>query len=63
MSPLKIKNDFLGNPTSVAMFTYRRTVYRAHFALWGLFLAISEHTFKILTTGPRDKFLISTREI
>ena len=32
-----------------------RTINRAHFELFGLFLTISEHSFKFLNTGPHDK--------
>ena len=33
----------------------QRTIDKAHFALLGLFLTISEHIFKFLCAGPHDE--------
>ena len=46
MSRLLKKNKYFIYPTSVAMVTHRRTIDRADFALFGIFLAISGHIFE-----------------
>ena len=55
VSSFKNQNKFFIYPTSVAMATCRRTIDRAHFALLGQFLTISEHISLFLGAGPNDK--------
>ena len=55
VSSFKYQNKYFICPTSVAMATHRITIDRTHFALFGLFLTISEHIFKFISAGPHDE--------